>query len=107
MNLSLFFVQQADQFVVLLDGFERLDKDGLSAGTGAVDDALDAPFLLDLYRDHKARAPDGGQFVLHRSAFGEFAGASDPAIAARLLAQTRRRPNRAERTDHHPGRWLW
>ena len=77
MDLGLFFIQQAHQFVVLLDGFERLDKDGLSAGTGAVHHALHAALLLDFYRDHEALAADGDQFVLHRAAFGEF-----PQVAA-------------------------
>ncbi len=77
MNLGEFFIQQADQFVVLLDGFERLDEDGLSAGTGAVHYALHAAFLLDFDRDHETLAADGDQFVLHGSAFGEF-----PQVAA-------------------------
>ena len=70
MDLGLFFVQQANQFVVLLDGFQRLDKDGLSAGTGSVDYALDAAFLLDFDGDHEAFAADGDQFILHGAAFG-------------------------------------
>ena len=65
MDLGLLFIQQADQFVVLLDGFERLDKDGLSAGTGAVNYALHAAFLLDFYRDDETLAADGDEFVLH------------------------------------------
>ena len=73
MDLGLFFIQQANEFVVLLDGFEGLDKDGLSAGTGAVDDALDAAFLLDFHRDHETLAADGDQFILHGATFGEFA----------------------------------
>ena len=81
MDLGLFFIQQADEFIVLLDGFERLDKHGLSAGTGAVHHALDAAFLLDFHRDHKTLAADGDQFVLHRPAFGEFA----QVAAQRLL----------------------
>src|ERR1019366_4279711 len=77
MNLGEFFIQQAHQFVVLLDGFERLDKNGLSAGTGAVHDALHAALLLDFHRNHKTLAADGDQFVLHGPAFGEF-----PQVAA-------------------------
>src|SRR6266446_2287374 len=73
MNLGLFFIEQAHEFVVLLDGFERLDKDGLSAGTGAVDDALHTTLLLDFHRDDKPLAADGDQLVLHGPAFGEFA----------------------------------
>src|SRR5260370_27864024 len=77
MNLRLFFIQQADEFVVLLDGFEWLDKDGLSAGTDAVHDALHTALLLDFHRDHKTLAADGDQFVLQGAAFGEF-----PQVAA-------------------------
>ena len=77
MDLGLFFIQQAHQFVVLLDGLERLDKDGLSAGTGAVHYTLHAALLLHFYWDDKALAADGDQFVLHRAAFGKF-----PQVAA-------------------------
>ena len=72
MNLGEFFIQQPHQFVVLLDGFERLDEDGLATGTGAVDDALHAAFLLDLHGDDETLAADGDEFVLHGAAFGEF-----------------------------------
>jgi hypothetical protein len=47
MNLGELLVEQADEFVVLLDGFERLDVNGLAAGAGAVDYALHAAFLLE------------------------------------------------------------
>src|SRR6202521_5940655 len=73
MDLGWFFIQQTDQFIFLLYGLERFDEDSLSAGTGAVHDALDAAFLLDFYRDHETLAADGDQFVLHGPAFGEFA----------------------------------
>src|SRR5208282_2439368 len=79
-NLGLFFIQQAHQFVVLLDGFERLDKHGLSAGTGTVNHALHSAFLFDFYRDYEALAADGDQFVLHGAAFGEF-----PQVAAQRV----------------------
>src|SRR5271167_3843548 len=36
-NFGLLFIEQANEFVVLLDGFEGLDEYGLSAGTGSVD----------------------------------------------------------------------
>jgi len=73
MDLGLLFVEQAYQLVILINGFERLDEYGLSAGTGAVDHALDTAFLLHLYRNHETFAADGDEFVLHRAAFGEFA----------------------------------
>src|SRR5580698_10762258 len=77
MNLSLFFIEQADQFIVLLDGLERLDKNGLSTGAGAMNYALDAPLLLDLHRDYETLAANGDQFVLNGAAFGE-----PPQVAA-------------------------
>ena len=73
MNLGEFFFQQADEFVVLLDGFEGLDEDGLAAGAGAVDYALHAALLLDFDGDDEAFAADGDEFVLHGAAFGEAA----------------------------------
>jgi hypothetical protein len=72
-DFALFVFEQADKLVVLLDGFQRLDKDGLAAGTGAVDDALDAALLLDLDRDDEAVAADSDQFVLQGIAFREAA----------------------------------
>ena len=65
----MLFIQQPHQFVVLFDRLQRLDKHGLSAGTGAVDDALHPAFLFDLDWDDEAFAADRDQFVLHRAAF--------------------------------------
>jgi hypothetical protein len=73
MDLGLFFLEQPDQFVVLLDGFEWFHKDGLSAGTRAVDHALNATFLLDLHRNDESLTADGDEFILHRPAFGQLA----------------------------------
>src|SRR5438270_2039432 len=69
MNLLEFLFEQANQFVVLFDGFERFDEDGLSAGTRAMDYALYAAFLLDLNGDHETFAADGNELVSHRTAF--------------------------------------
>ena len=41
-DFGLLFFEEADELVVLLDGFERLDVDGLAGGTCTVDDAGDA-----------------------------------------------------------------
>jgi len=46
MNLGLLFFDEADQLVVLLDGFKRLDVDCLARRTGAVNHARDAPLQL-------------------------------------------------------------
>ena len=71
MDLGQFVVEQANQFVILLDGLERLYEDGLSTGTGTVDHSLDAAFLLYFDRNYEALAADGDQFVLYRATFGE------------------------------------
>ena len=73
MDLALLVFEQADQFVVLLDGFQRLDEDGLAAGAGSVDDALDAALLLGFDGDDEAVATDGDQLVLQGVAVGEAA----------------------------------
>ena len=68
-DLGQFVIQQPHQFVVLFDRLQRLDKYGLPAGTGAVDDALHPALLLDFDRDNEAFAADRDQFILHRAAF--------------------------------------
>src|SRR3954463_11298403 len=69
MHLCVLFVNQAYEFVVLLDGLHRLDIDRLSARTRAVDNALHLALLLDLNRDDETLTADGDQFVLRRAAF--------------------------------------
>jgi hypothetical protein len=73
MNLRLLFLQQSHQLVVLLNSFERLNKHGLPAGTGAVHHALHAALLLNFYRNDEALAAYRNQFVLNRSALGQAA----------------------------------
>ncbi len=72
-DLALLVFEEADKFVVLLDGFQGLDEDGLAAGAGSVDDALDAALLLGFDGDDEAVAADGDQLVLQGVAFGEAA----------------------------------
>src|SRR5277367_548323 len=80
MNLGELFVEQADEFVILLDGFQGFDVDGLAAGAGAVNYALDAAFLLNFDGDDEAFAADGDEFVLHGAAFGEAAEISAEGV---------------------------
>ncbi len=80
MDFGEFFVEEADEFVVLLDGFEGFDVDGLAARAGAVNYALDAAFLLDFDGDDEAFAADGDEFVLDGAAFGETAQISTQGI---------------------------
>ncbi len=51
---AMLLVEQAHQLVVLLDGLERLDEDGLAAGGRSVRDALHAPALLGLHRESRS-----------------------------------------------------
>jgi hypothetical protein len=66
-NLSLLFFQQAPQFVVLLDGFHRLDENRLSAGTRSVYNALDAPLLFGLHRYNETLAANRDDIFLSGS----------------------------------------
>ena len=83
MNLRQFFFEHPHQFIVLLNGFERLDEHGLPTGTGAVDHTLDTPFLLRLHRNYKSFAADCDQLILQSAAFGQ----PSQIAAQRLLDQ--------------------
>jgi hypothetical protein len=90
-NFGLLFFEQADEFVVLLDGFERLDVDGLAGGAGAVDDAGDAALELGADGDDEAVAADGDEVFLGCAVGGELAqggaeGFFNDALLALLLA---------------------
>src|SRR5205807_7848869 len=70
-HLGLLLLQQSHEIVVLLDGFQGFDEDSLSAGTGSMNDAVYAPSLLGLDRNHEAFAANSDQLVLHCAAFGK------------------------------------
>src|SRR6266853_4085325 len=70
-DFGLLFFQQTDEIVVLLNGFQRLDKHGLAAGAGAVHHAINTLTLLGFYGDDEALTADGDQLVLDGAAFGE------------------------------------
>ena len=63
-DFGLLFVEQADEFVVLLDGFHRLDEDGLAGRRRPVDNAGDLALELGLDRDDEALAADGDDVLL-------------------------------------------
>ena len=91
MDLGLLFFEEADELVVLLDGFEGLDVDGLAGGAGAVDDAGDAALELAADGDDEAVAADGDEVFLRGAFAGELAqggaeGFFDGALLALLLA---------------------
>ena len=64
MNLRLFLFNQADQLVVLLDSFKRLNIDRLSRRTGAVDDSADTPLELAAHRYDKSVPANGDEIFL-------------------------------------------
>src|ERR1700719_2341136 len=73
MNLRLLFIEQADEFVVLLDSLQRFDEYGLSGGRRTVDDAGNLAFELRFDRDDEAVAADGDEVFLGAAAFAQAA----------------------------------
>jgi len=73
MDFGLFLFKESDELVVLLDGFEGLDEDGLAGRAGAVDDAGDAAFEFGADGDDKTVAADGDDVVLGGAVRGELA----------------------------------
>ena len=73
MNFGLLFIEQANKFVVLLDGFERFDEDGCAGGGRAVNDARNFAFEFGFDWDDEAVATDGDEIVLSAAAFAEAA----------------------------------
>ena len=65
MNLRLLFFKQPNQFVVLLNRLQRLDIDGLPAGTSSMNDTRNAPLRLRLDRNHEAFPTNRDQLVLN------------------------------------------
>ena len=59
LHLCLLFLQQAHQLVVLLNGLQRFDEHGLTAGADAMNDSLHAPLVLGFHRNDKAFAANG------------------------------------------------
>jgi hypothetical protein len=68
-DFRLLFFQQTNEVIILLNGFQRLNEHGLSAGACAVNDAIDALALLRFYGDDEALAANGDEFILHCAAF--------------------------------------
>lgn len=71
MDFGLLFIEETDQVIVLLDGFDGLDKDGLPARAGTVHHPRNSALLLDLHGDDEALAANSDEFVLQGAALGE------------------------------------
>ena len=92
----LLFIEQANQLVVLLDGLERLDEDGLPGGGGAVDDAGNLAFELGLDRDDEAVAADGDELVLGAAVVAQAAQRASQALLDGAVLAVDRAPDAAE-----------
>ena len=91
MDFSLLLFDEANEFVVLLDGFEGLDVDRLPGRAGTVDDTGDAAFEFAANGDDESVTPDGDEVFLGCAVAGELAqrraeGFFDLALLAFLLA---------------------
>jgi hypothetical protein len=67
----LFFVEEANEFIVLLDGLEGFNEDGLARGGRTVDDSGHLTLELGLDWDDKTIAADGNEVVLSAPAFSQ------------------------------------
>ncbi len=67
MDFARFFFGQAHQFVVEVDGFERLDEKGVPAAAGAVNHAIDAALAAGDYGHHEAVVADSDEILLQRA----------------------------------------
>ena len=67
MDFAGFFFGEADEFVVEVDGFHRLDEEGVAAAAGSVDDSVDAAFAAGDNRDYKTVVADGDEIFLQRA----------------------------------------
>ena len=85
MHLGLLVFEQAHQFVVQLDGLQRLDVYRLAAGAGAVHHARHAALELRLHRNDKALAANRDQVFLRRALAGEAAQRRAQAALDRAL----------------------
>src|SRR6185369_1364161 len=70
-DFCLFFFEQPDEIVILLDSLHRLDENRLPGRTGAVHDPRHSSPLLDLHGNHETLAANCDQLFLNRTAFGE------------------------------------
>ena len=80
MDLGLFLFEEADEFVVLLDGFEGLDVDGLAGRADAVNYAGDAALEFAANGDDEAVAANGDEVFLRGAVAGELAECGAEAL---------------------------
>ncbi len=79
-GLGLFFFDQPHQFVILLDGLERLQVDRLPARRSAMHHSGNAPLMLRLDRDHETLPADSDQVLLRAASFRKTAQGTAQAL---------------------------
>src|SRR5690349_230885 len=70
-NFRHFLIQQANEFIVLLDRLKRFHKNCLTTGTRSMDDTLHAPLLFNLDWNDKALATNRDELILNTSSFSQ------------------------------------
>ncbi len=63
-DFTRLFLGEAHQFVIEVDGFERLDEERVAARTGSVDDAVQLAALPGDQRHHESLIADGDELFL-------------------------------------------
>src|SRR6202789_3095815 len=84
-GFRLLFFDQPHQFVVLFDGLERFQVNGLSAGRGAMHHPGNAPLMLRFDRNDEAFPANSDQLFLGASPFGQPAQRAAQALFNRPL----------------------
>ena len=69
MHFARFLFGEPHQLVVQVDGFQRLDEQGVAAGAGAVDHAVQFAALPGDHRHHEALVADGDELLLQDALF--------------------------------------
>ena len=86
-NFFLLFFEEADEFVVLLNGLKGLNVDSLAGGAGAVHDSRDAALELAANGNDEAVAADGDEVFLRGAFAYEFAqGRAERLLYGALLS---------------------
>ena len=67
MDLARLILGQAHQFIVQVNGLERLHEQRVAAGTGAVNHAIDLAALSGNHRHHEALVADGDELFLEHA----------------------------------------
>ena len=85
MDLARLLFGEADELIVEVDGFERLDEERMAAGAGPVNDAIELAALSGDDRDHEALVADGDELFLEHAFLAVRAQEALERVLNRLL----------------------